>query len=72
LRILLIDELSSVNLNGIIGFVLNSGLHFDLIAVFGVMVGCMYMIFVHSLCFLMIYVFFVFASLGGAFLTYRA
>ena len=51
LLILLIDELSSVNLNGIIGFVLDSGLHFDLFAAFGVEVRCMHMIFVRRLCF---------------------
>ena len=65
LLILLVDVFSSVNLNSIIGFVLDSGLHFDLFDAFGVEVGCLHMVFVHPLCFLMIYVFFVFATLGG-------
>jgi len=68
---LLVDALSSVNLNGIIRFVLDSALLFDLFAAFGVKVSCMHMIFVHHLCFLMVYVIFVFASFGSVYFSYR-
>ena len=54
LLILLVDELSSVNLNGIIGFVFDPVLNLGLFVAFGVEVSCMHMIFVHRLCFLMI------------------
>ena len=71
LLILLVDEFSSVHLNEIIGFVLDAVLHFDLFYAFGVKVSCMHMIFVHRLCFLMVYVVLVFASLGGVYFSYR-
>jgi len=69
LLILLVDEFSSVHLNMIVGFVLDSALHFDLFYAVGVEVSCMHMIFVHRLCFLMVYNVFVFESLGDVYFS---